>query len=49
MTFEVEGKDVRLTLSRRGVNPHAPARPALGVEARLGKDQTLAGPAEARK
>lgn len=40
VTFAVDGPLVRLTLSRRSGNPHAPARPALGVEATLGKDLT---------
>lgn len=40
--FVVEGGRVRLVLSRKPSGPHVPARPAVRVEATLGKDLALA-------
>jgi hypothetical protein len=48
--FEVEGGLVRAVISRDPAGERlAPSRAAVAVEARLGKDRTLAGLSEARE
>jgi hypothetical protein len=49
LAFEVEGKIVLLSMSRRTTNQYAMARPPFVIEAGLGKDRTTAALKEDRR
>lgn len=49
VAFGVDAARVRLVLSRRPTRPDAPGRPAVRVEATLGKDKALSEPKGAKK